>query len=515
MSFQWVVGRSPGLLRRSVLVAGGCGIDSLTGSLGVDSGRITTVTARTANNRGGSDTALGRRRVNHFFGGLAGSGTIGSFATCFTANGRTHRGTGGTHRRRGGGGLLRRVTVLRRLGTTTTTRATRGMGTRTPGVRMGPRPGTRIGGPRIGTRAPGGTRTGPRTGGPRPGPGARTGGPRIGGTRPGGSRPGTRRPGGRRGTSSPRPFISGGGSGISNSAPGHNPTRVHRVSAHADGMGVRGCGRGCRALSCNDGIGSGCSRGRGVGRGSGSCHHPRNTGHRARTSGVHELRLRHVGGAPVAIAINRRVAINRLTITVGGATTRIVGRLVGLNVVTGMGRIVSCSATRVIIARVKLGVRHTIIIAVRRRVVSSARSATRGLGPEDPIIIIVKRISRNGASLLSTVHSATIASARTNNVARRVNTCEIGYGNRSVAFLSAPNRTTFASVHRHNTVTASVTILIITTSSNVVPRAVRTVGRTGTTGIRVVITVGGVSGPRTGPSHVVRRLARRRLIPRR
>lgn len=299
----------------------------------------------------------------------------------------------------------------------------------------------------------------------------------------------------------------------------HAGNRTHRVSAHIGGISLRGCGRGCRSVTPTSSVNS-FRGGRGLGRGSGRCEGggPRNvetrSGERARRRHLTEV-TRREGGRRVGVRIPRRVAINSLTDLLEVATGRIVGGLVTLNIVTAIGRIVSCSATTVITARLNTGIRGGIRVSVRRRVVRRRIRSSRGTVPHPPMIYIVNRISRNGASILSTVHRASMASARTNNVARTVNTCRISMGGRGVAFLSAPNRTTFATVHTENTVTASVTILIITTSSNVVPRAVRTVGRTGTTGIRVVITVGGVSGRKTGPREIVRRLARRRLIPRR
>lgn len=215
-----------------------------------------------------------------------------------------------------------------------------------------------------------------------------------------------------------------------------------------------------------------------------------------------------------SIIVNRAVAINRLTGGVTIGNSRIVGTVVGLNTVTAVGRIVSRRATRLITRRVNRGIVLHHRGRLRRTMVDShsAKTTTR---PHTPIIAVVNRISRNGASLLSCVHSAGITSNRTNNVARRVNTCRIRARGNVVAFLSAPKRTTFASVHTHNTRTASVMILIITTSSNIVPRAVRTVRRTGTTRMPIIITIGGVSGPRTSPSHIGGRLSRCNVLPRR
>lgn len=221
-------------------------------------------------------------------------------------------------------------------------------------------------------------------------------------------------------------------------------------------------------------------------------------------------RRRRVG----RVIVPRILAVGRLTSGVGVIPSIVIGGLFVRNGVMAMGRRISCRATRRVTVRFSILYRGRRIMSMVRRLLGRSRRSRDLVMGHPPIMYIVNRISRNGASLLSTVHGDGMASHRTNNVARRVNTSIIRVGKRGVAFLSAPKRRTFATVHVHKTGSASVTVLMITTSSNIVPRAVRTVGRTGTTKVRVVITVGGVSGPDTGIRHMGRRLARCRLVPR-
>lgn len=224
---------------------------------------------------------------------------------------------------------------------------------------------------------------------------------------------------------------------------------------------------------------------------------------------------RRRGGPRIGrVALPRGVAVHRLTRTVGVRPSMVIGGLFVRNVVIAMGRRVSFRGTRRVTLRCSVVTRPRRGMSIVRRLLGRSRRSRGSVISEPPMIYIVKRISRNGASLLSTVHGAGMAHKRTNNVARRVNTSMMRINKRGVAFLSAPKRRTFATVHVHNTGSASVTILIMTTSSNIVPRAMRTVDRTGTTNIRVVITVGGVSGPDTGVRHMGRRLSRCRLVPR-
>ncbi len=231
------------------------------------------------------------------------------------------------------------------------------------------------------------------------------------------------------------------------------------------------------------------------------CH---GSGHRTITRHVRtRRRTRRTRSGMLGLA--RFMATGRLTIVVGIPMARVVRAYFGLNLFISVGRHVSTRAVGVITSRFNFGARFIstrIIGTVARRT-----STRRSLRPHTPVIAIVNRISRNGASLLSCVHGSGIVTNRTNNVARRVKTCGMALSsNHRVAFLSAPNRRTFATVHTHNTRMASVTVVVITTSSGIVPRAVRTVGRTSTTNIPVMFTVGGISGPATGPSGVGRAL---------
>lgn len=223
---------------------------------------------------------------------------------------------------------------------------------------------------------------------------------------------------------------------------------------------------------------------------------------------------------PRLVILARNLAIRRLTRRVVIPSARLVGSLFFGNVTTGVGRALSVRATGVITRRFSIVIRAR---TTRSRTGGIARVVStrslRDLRHHPPIIAVVNRMSRKGAALLSSVHGAGITRNRTNNVARRVKTCRISIRrtnrSRRVIFLSAPNRRTFATVQTENAHIASVTVLIITTSSKMQPRAVRTVDRTGTTRIPLVITVGGMSGSATGPSQIGRRLVRRNLIPRR
>ncbi len=236
-------------------------------------------------------------------------------------------------------------------------------------------------------------------------------------------------------------------------------------------------------------------------KGNTGCH---GRGHRGTHTSVRR-RLRRETTSDVILGLARFIATGRLTIVVSIPIARIVDAYVDVNVVISVGRHLSTRAVGLITRRFNFGAR---CIDTRiSRTIARRRSSSRSLIPHTPVIAIVKRMSRNGASLLSCIHGAGIVTNRTNNVARRVNTCGIALrSNHRVAFLSAPNRRTFATVHTHNTRIASVTVVVVTTSSSVVPRAGRTVGRTVTTNIPVIFTVGGISGPATGPRGVGRNL---------
>lgn len=288
----------------------------------------------------------------------------------------------------------------------------------------------------------------------------------------------------------------GGGGGHNGGGGGHNGRHRVRISSRTI---THRMGRALTHLADGD-----------RGGGNTGCH---GRGHRTIRRGLRS-RTHRRRGRDGALGLARFIAIDRLTAVVSVDIARIVSALVNMNVVMSVGRHLSTRAVGVITRRFNFGAR---CIDTRiRRTIDRRRSSRGSLIPHTPVMAIVNRISRNGASLLSCVHGAGIVTNRTNNVARRVNTCDIALGdNHGMAFLSAPNRRTFATVHTHNTRTASVTVVVVTTSSSIVPAAGRTVTRTRTTNMPVMFTVGGVSGPNTGPSHVHRSLTGVGLLIRR
>lgn len=389
----------------------------------------------------------------------------------------------------------------RRSGTARGGRPTRGGGTPTAGVR----------GAASGDRLEGGASVGGGPSGPSSGRGGNSrGGKRTGAAASGGTGQPTRtadrtkrgHPGAGVGQIS---SISPGGSG---SGPIRGATGAGAAAGTPTGSGHPSCNRGSNNSGPHDRKGR--KENGGPCGGGGHSGFGGNAAGRKPTMpphGFHRL--------PRAFICASNVGMVRITGGLRHRPTRVVGGLFLVNVVIARGRTLKGSTLRLLTTSCNVRTRRGVI-----RSVSSlgdcfrVRRGPRRLISEPPIIAVVNRISRNGAALLSSLHGAGMVRARTNKVARRVNTCRIGVSKGPVAFLSAPKRTTFAAVHTHKTSIASVAVVIITTSSNIVPRAVRTVGRTGTTSIPVVITIGGVSGPATGPSHIVRRLSSRNLIPR-